>query len=58
MFMESWILPVSCKSNVKLQASLTLKETQSINDFIRAELTLQMTSIYDSMNIAKIEFIS
>ena len=44
MFMESRMLRVSCKVNVKpeLQASLTLQETRSI---------------HDSMNIPKIEFI-
>ena len=43
MFMESYILRVSCKVNVKPEASLTLQETQSI---------------HDSMNIPKIECIS
>ena len=43
MFMESYILRVSCKVNVKPEASLTLQETQSI---------------HDSMNIQKIECIS
>ena len=42
MFMESWILRVSCKVNVKPEA-LTLHETRSI---------------HDSMNIPQIEFIS
>ena len=43
MFIESYILRVSCKVNVKPEASLTLQETQSI---------------HDSMNIQKIECIS
>ena len=42
MFMESWLLRVSNKVNVK--ASLTLQEATQ--------------SIHDSMNIPKIEFIS
>ena len=42
MFMESGILRVSCKINVKPE-SLTLQETRSFHDF---------------MNIPKIEFIS
>ena len=55
MFMESWILRVSCKVSEARRASLTLHETRSI----RASLTLHETrSIHDSMNIPKIEFIS
>ena len=43
--MESWILWVSCKVNVKPKKGFTL--------------TLQETrSIHDSMNIPKIEFIA
>ena len=44
MFMESWILRVSCKVSEARRASpLTLQETRSI---------------HDSMNIPKIEFIT
>ena len=35
MFMESWILPVSCKvSEAQKGFTLTLKETQSIHDSV------------------------
>ena len=43
MFMESWILRVSCKINVRKGLTLALQETWSI---------------HDSMNIPKIDFIS
>ena len=42
MFMESWILPVSCKVNMNPYFTLTLQVTPGI---------------HDSMNIPKIEFI-
>ena len=48
MFIESWILRVSCKVNVK-----------PIHDSIRASINLQENrSIHDTMNIPKSELIS
>ena len=60
-FMESWILRVSCKVNVKpvhgiMNTSGLLQSKWSPKGFT---LTLQDTrSIHDSMNLPKIEFIA
>ena len=59
MFMEPWILRVSCKVSEAHRAALTLHDSRSMHYSTKGfTLTLQETrSIHDSMNIPKIEFI-